>query len=213
AVRARAAGSLPQPWKARLERKLAQGAGLALSDSYVGLKAMLALYFGIWALLLDSIPIGWLCGTSLTGISADRYIEIKLTQLAAALLWCIFFLAPAAACASLLNAEPEKSSWRARPIVGAMALNAMLIVGYEVWDHIPARPPWPGEFIVPRTDIYGPRLAILKLELMALHCMEDATPAHCRRPDIIRLQTRLFFELLDKVPGAADTFVGPRGSV
>jgi hypothetical protein len=41
--------------------------------------------------------------------------------------------------------------------------------------------------------------------------MEDATPAHCRRPDIIRLQTRLFFELLDKVPGAADTFVGPRG--
>ena len=76
-MRARAAGSLPQPWKARLERKLAQGAGLALSDSYVGLKAMLALYFGIWALLLDSIPIGWLCGTSLTGISADRYIEIS----------------------------------------------------------------------------------------------------------------------------------------
>ena len=89
----------------------------------------------------------------------------------------------------------------------------MLLVGYEVWHHIPPRPPWPGEFIVPQTDIYGPRLAILKLELMALGCMQDATPDHCRRPDIIRLQTRLFFELLDKVPGAADTFVGPRGSV
>jgi len=48
---------------------------------------------------------------------------------------------------------------------------------------------------------------------MALRCMEDATPDHCRRPDVIRLQTRLFFELLDKVPGAADTFVGPRGWV
>jgi hypothetical protein len=46
---------------------------------------------------------------------------------------------------------------------------------------------------------------------MALGCMEDATPAHYRRPDIIRLQARLFFELLDKMPGAADTFVGPRG--
>ena len=102
---------------------------------------MFALYFGISALLLASIPIGWLCGTSLTGISADRYIEIKLTQLAAALLWCIFFLAPAAACASLLNAEPEKFLWRARPIVGALALNAMLFVGYEVWHHIPPRPP------------------------------------------------------------------------
>src|SRR5215831_16380979 len=32
------------------------------------------------------------------------------------------------------------------------------------------------EFIVPRTDIYGPRLAILKLELMALRCMEDELP-------------------------------------
>jgi hypothetical protein len=127
------------------------------------------------------------------------------------LLWCVFFLAPAVACAALLNAKPEKSSWRARPIVGALALNAMLFVGYEVWHHIPPRPPWPPEFIVPRTDIYGPRIAILKLELVALRCMDDATPAHCRRPDIIRLQTRLFFELLDKVPGAADTFVGPRG--
>ena len=64
---------------------------------------------------------------------------------------------------------------------------------------------------MPRTDIYGPRVAILNLELMALRCMEDATPAHCRKPDIIRLQARLFFELRDKVPGAADTFVGPRG--
>ena len=92
-------------------------------------------------------------------------------------------LAPAAVCASLLNAEPEGSSWRVRPIVGALALNAMLLVGYEVWHHIPPRPPWPPEFIVPRTDIYGPRVAILKLELMALRCMEDATAARgtCHR--------------------------------
>ena len=92
-------------------------------------------------LLLASIPLDWLCGTSLTGISADRYIEIKLTELAAALLWCVFFLAPAVACAALLNAEPEKFLWRARPIIGALALNAMLFVGYEVWHHIPPRPP------------------------------------------------------------------------
>jgi len=208
-----AAGSVPQPWKARLVSKVAQGAGLALSDCYVGLSAMFALYFGISALLLASIPLDWLCGTSLTGIWFDWYIEIKLTVMAAALLWCMFLLAPAAACTSLLNAKPEKSSWRARPIVGALALNAMLFVGYETWHHIPPRPPWPGEFIVPQTDIYGPRLAILKLELMALGCMRDATPDHCRRSDIIRLQTRLFFELLDKVPGAADTFGGPRGRV
>ena len=97
AVRARAAGSLPQPWKPRLKHKLAQSAGLALSDGYAGLTTMFALYFGTSALLLASIPIGWLCGTSLTGIWADRYLEIKLTEMAAALLWCIFFLAPAAA--------------------------------------------------------------------------------------------------------------------
>jgi len=212
-MRASANGSVPQPWKAQLERKLAQGAGLALSDCFVGLRAMFVLYFGISALLLASIPLDWLCGTSLAGISADWYIEIKLTVLAAALLWCVFFVAPAVACVSLLNAKPEKFLWRARPIVGALALNAMLFVGYQVWDHIPPRPPWPPEFIVPRTDIYGPRVAILKLEFMALRCMEDATPDDCRRPDIIRLQTRLFFELLDKVPGAADTFVGPRGWV
>ena len=100
-MRARAAGSLPQPWKARLKRKPAQSAGLALSDSYVGLKAMFALYFGISALLLASIPISWLCGTSLTDIWADRYIEIKLTELAAALQWCIYFLAPGVAPASV----------------------------------------------------------------------------------------------------------------
>jgi hypothetical protein len=94
-VRAFPAGSVPQPWKAQLERKLAQGAGLALSDCFVSLRAMCVLYFGISALLLASMPIDWLCGTSLTGIWADRYIEIKLTELAAALLWCIFFLAPA----------------------------------------------------------------------------------------------------------------------
>ena len=86
-MRASANGSVPQPWKAQLERKLAQGAGLALSDCFVGLRAMCVLYFGISALLLASIPLDWLCGTSLTHIWADWYIEIKLTQLAAALLW------------------------------------------------------------------------------------------------------------------------------
>jgi hypothetical protein len=45
---------------------------------------MFALYFGISTLLLASIPISWLCGTSLTDIWANRYIEIKLTVLAAA---------------------------------------------------------------------------------------------------------------------------------
>ena len=114
---------------------------MALSDCFVGLRVMCVLYFGISALLLASIPLDWLCGTSLTGISADWYIEIKLTVLAAALLWCVFLLAPAVACASLLNAKPEKSSWRARPIIGALAFNAMLFVGYEVWHHIPPRPP------------------------------------------------------------------------
>ena len=140
-MRASANGSVPQPWKAQLERKLAQGAGLALSDCFVGLRVMCALYFGISVLLLASIPIDWLCGTSLTGIWANWYVQIKLTVLAAALLWCVFLLAPAVACASLLNAKPEKSSWRARPIIGALALNAMLFVGYEVWHHIPPRPP------------------------------------------------------------------------
>src|SRR6516162_7792385 len=86
------AGSVPQPWKARIERKLARGAGLALSDCFVGLRVMCALYFGISVLLLASIPIDWLCGTSLTGIWANWYVQIKLTVLAAALLWCVFLL-------------------------------------------------------------------------------------------------------------------------
>jgi hypothetical protein len=78
-VRGRAAGSVPQPWKAQLERKLARGASLVLADCCAGLRVMCALYFGISLLMLASIPLDWLCGTSLTGISADWYIQIKLT--------------------------------------------------------------------------------------------------------------------------------------
>jgi hypothetical protein len=37
---------------------------------------------------------------------------------------------------------------------------------------------------------------------MALRCMEDATPAHCSRPDIRRIQVRYYLKWLDEAPGA-----------
>jgi hypothetical protein len=169
--------------------------------------AMLALYFGITMLLLGGIVIDWLGGTSLTEIVADWVIEIKLVALAAALLWGVFLSGPAALAAWLLGAPSENFRWRARPIVGALALNAMLLAGYEAWDHMPRPDPWPPEFIVPRTDIYGPRLAVLRLRILALECMEDATPAHCQREDIKRIEVEYYLKWLDENP---HRFEGPR---
>jgi hypothetical protein len=74
------------------------------------------------------------------------------------------------------------------------------LVGVEVWNMPP--PPGPPEFDVPRTDVYSAELAIINLKLMALRCMQDASPTHCSRPDIRRIQVRYYLEWLDQAPAA-----------
>ena len=55
---------------------------------------------------------------------------------------------------------------------------------------------------MPGPDVYQAELAMIKLRIMALRCMEDTTPAHCSRPDIRRIKVRYYLKWLDEAPGA-----------
>jgi hypothetical protein len=70
---------------------------------------------------------------------------------------------------------------RVRSIINALAVYVATLVGVAAWNMPP--PPGPPEFVVPGPEVYSARLAIIKLQLMALHCMKDPSPAHCSRQD------------------------------
>jgi hypothetical protein len=90
-----------------------------------------------------------------------------------------------------------------RSIINALTVYMATIVGVAVWNMPP--PPGPPEFVVPGPDVHSARLAILKLQLMALHCMKDPSPAHCSRQDIRHIQARYFLEWLEKAPPALES--------
>ena len=91
---------------------------------------------------------------------------------------------------------------RVRPIVSALALYGMQFGSAFVWNNMPPYEPWPGEFVVPGPDGHGARLAILGLEIKALRCMRDPSPAHCSRPDIQRIHARYYLKWLDPASAA-----------
>ena len=153
------------------------------------------------------IGVDWLAGTSLMR-GPDWVLPAKLTALAATLLWALLIFAPAATLSWALDAPsasairpPLSLLKRVRPIVGALALYGMLFGGALVWSNMPPYEPWLGEFVMPGPDVRGARLAILGLEIKALDCMRDPSPAHCSRPDIQRIQARYYLKWLDEVPG------------
>jgi hypothetical protein len=156
--------------------------------------------------MLGLIGIDTVASTSISNLTSDWFIRAKLTALGAGLVWGLLILAPAAllamclrtsfdACLDLMLTKP-----RVRPIVNALAVYVATLVGVEVWNMPP--PPGPPEFDVPRTDVYSAELAIINLKLMALRCMQDASPTHCSRPDIRRIQVRYYLEWLDQAPAA-----------
>jgi hypothetical protein len=190
----------------RLRRKLVEGAEWAVCEAYVGILVFCAIYFGSTWVMLGLMGIDTVAGTTFDNLTSDWFIRAKLTALGAGLVWGLLILAPAALLARCLRTSFDVSldrmltKPRARPIVNALAVYVATLVGVGVGNMPP--PPGPPVFVVPRTDVYSAELAIINLRLMALHCMEDASPAHCSRPDIRRIQARYYLEWLEKAPPA-----------
>jgi hypothetical protein len=199
--------SRPQPegvW-ARLRRKLADGAAWAVHDAHVGTVVFFAIYFGSSWVALGGIAVDKVVGTSIC--NPDWFLRVKLTALGAGLVWGLLILAPAALLARYLRTS-SFDAWRdgitkrrVRPIVDALATYAAMLVAVMVWTATP--PPGPAEFVVPGPQVYQARLAIINLQIMALRCLEDASPPHCSRPDIRHIQARYFLEWHDKAPPSA----------
>jgi hypothetical protein len=57
------------------------------------------------------------------------------------------------------------------------------------------------EFAVPGPEVYKAERAMIELRLMALHCMQDPSPPHCSRPDVLRIKAQCFLKWLEEVPG------------
>jgi hypothetical protein len=197
--------SYPQGVWARLRRKLEESAEWALCDARVGAFVFFAIYVGSTWVMLGLIGFDKITGTSLLNLTLDWFIKAKFTALGAGLVWSVLILAPAALLARCLRTSFDKrpvrvpTKSRVRPIFNALAVYVATLVGIAVWNMPP--PPGPPEFVVPGPDVYGARLAILNLQLMALHCMQDPSPPHCRRPDIQRIQARYYLKWLDEGPG------------
>jgi hypothetical protein len=85
------------------------------------------------------------------------------------------------------------------PEQDALAVYVALLLGVAVWNMSP--PPGPPEFAIPGPEVYRAQRTVLELRLMALHCIKDASPARCSRPDVQRIQAHYFLKWLDEVPG------------
>jgi len=125
AARRKAARAQPGSAWNRLRHKLSQGANQAKADAGVGLATLGAIYLGSTLVALVFIGVDWLGGTSLMR-GPDWVLPVKLTTLAATLLWA---LAPAATLSWVLEAPrapairpPLSLPKRVRPIVSALAL-------------------------------------------------------------------------------------------
>jgi hypothetical protein len=170
-----------------------------------------ALYFMPTWVMLALIGIDAVIGTSIFKLASDCFIRVKFTALGAGLVWGLVILAPAALVARLLRSGlgARIDPWAGgvltkqlvRPIVGALAFCGTTLVGVQVWDHLPRIESGPPEFVVPAPDVRGARLALIRLEVMALDCMRDPSPTHCSRPDIQRIQARFYLKWLEEVPG------------
>jgi hypothetical protein len=183
---------------ARLRRKLVEGAEWAVCDALVGRMVFCAIYFGSTWVMLGLLGFDTVAGTSIYNLTSDLILRAKLTALGAGLVWGLLILAPAALLAWCVRTSIDASLDRmftrqyVRPTVDALAVYVAMLVGIAVWNAPP--PPGPPEFVVPGPEVYQAELAMIKLRIMALRCMEDATPAHCSRPDIRRIQVRYYLK-------------------
>jgi hypothetical protein len=182
-----------------LRRKFEEATAQALEDARVGLTVLIGLSFAPTLVMLGSLVLDAVAGTSLN-IPTDWFFYAKLLALGAAVLWAVLFLAPTRALSWWLN-EPKRSFSlrRMRPVVDAIAVYVALLMGVVVWS-MPA-PPGPPEFTVPGPEVYQAQRAMLELRLMALRCILDPSPPHCSRPDVLRIQARYYLKWLEEVPG------------
>jgi hypothetical protein len=151
--------------------------------------------------MLGSFGVDAVAGTSLGKVVEDWLFVVKGLAVVAAAAWAMLFYAPAALLARLLDAPRHTySPKRVRPIVDAVVVYLAVLVGVAVWNML--RLPIPPDVVVPRPEVHRANLAIIELRLMALRCMKDASPAHCSRPDIQRIQARYYLKWLEEVPGA-----------
>ena len=182
-----------------LRRKLEAATAQALEDARVGLTVLIGLSFVPTLVMLGSLVLDVVAGTSLN-LSTEWFFYAKFLALAAAMLWAVIFLAPARAFSWWFNQPRTSFSLkRVRPVVDAIAVYAALLMGVAVWT-MPA-PPGPPEFSVPGPEVYQAQRAMLELRLMALHCMSHASPPYCSRPDVLRIQARYYLQWLEEVPG------------
>jgi hypothetical protein len=186
----------PESATARLRRKLAEKAGQARSDASVGLVVLMGLTFAPTLVMLGSAGLDAIAGTSLSKLMEDWWIVAKGLAMVAGAAWAALFFAPAALFERLLKATRHTySPKRIRPIVDAVVVYMAVLVGVAVWNMLQL--PAPPDVVVPRPEVHRANLAILELRLMALRCMKDASPAHCSRPDIQRIQARYYLKWLD----------------
>jgi hypothetical protein len=173
-----------------IRRKLETATAQALEDARVGLTVLIGLSFAPTLVMLGSLVLDVVAGTSLN-LSTEWFFYAKFLALGAALLWAVLFLAPARALSWWLNGPKRSFSLkRIRPVIDAIAVYVALLMGVVVWT-MPA-PPGPAEFPIPGPEVYQAQRAMLELRLMALHCMNHASPPHCSRPDVLRIQARAF---------------------
>jgi hypothetical protein len=166
----------------------------------VGLIAFAGLTFAPTWVMLGSIGVDAVNGTSLAKLVEDWLFVVKGLAMVAGAGWAVLFYAPAALFAWLLNAPRHTySPKRIRPIVDAVAVYVAVLVGAALWNMPPL--PAPPDVVVPGPEVYRAELAMIKLRLMALHCMGDASPAHCSRYDIQCIQARYYLKWLEEVPG------------
>src|SRR5689334_21583071 len=188
----------------RFRHKLAKAAAQACEDAYVGLMVLTGLFFTPTLVMLASAGIDKAAGTALSGLANAWYPQAKLAAIAAEMLWAVLFLAPAGVLSWWLSAQSGEMSIsckRIRPVVDAIAVYATLFIGVAAVWNMPSSPR-PPEFEIPGPEVYQARLAMLELRLIALHCMKDASPPRCTRPDIQRIQAHYYLEWLEKAPSA-----------
>jgi hypothetical protein len=217
-TRLKAARTCPESASVRVRRKLAQGAEWAAHDARAGMVVLFAVYFGSTWLMLTLIGIDALAGTSLFKLAQGWFVRIKITAIGACIIWGLLILAPAALVAKLTRrwlgacidpwAGGLLTKQLVRPMVGALAFYGATLLGAQVWDHLPTIERGPPELVVPGPDVHGAQLAVIRLNIMALECMQDPLPAHCKRLDIQRIQARYYLKWLQEVP---NIFEGRRG--
>ena len=200
----------PESASVRLRRKFAQGADWAARDARAGMVVLFAVYFGSTWLMLTLMGVDAVAGTSLLQLALGWFARIKITAIEACIVWGLLILAPAALVARLTRRwlgaciDPWAGGFLTkqlvRPMVGALAVYGAMLLGAQLWDHLPTIERGPPEFVVPRPDVHGAQLAVIRLNIMALDCMGDPSPAHCKRPDIQRIQARYYLKWLQEVP-------------